>query len=122
MDQNPLQKARELILQFSTAADVAPQLAHLSQLPPDKLNEKLVTMYNQAPTIAAQGDVKGISTLLRIFDHFGDNSHDRMLLHYIAQAEANRALRHQAGMEEAMKVIAEAFADADAINEQIGTK
>lgn len=118
---SPLDKARELILSLSTEADAAAEITQIESLSPDLQTQRLEELYNTAEQKAKDGDVKGISVLLRVFEHFKDKSHDRMLLHYIAEAQANQALagnsEDPAELKQALKIISQAFADADSINE-----
>jgi hypothetical protein len=130
MHPTGLDKARELILSISTPQEAQTEIDKLKTLSPDELNKQLETYYTTAPTLAAKGDTKGISVMLRVFEYFEDQSHDRMLLHYIAQAEANQALEelknesqpHHTDMTKAIQLISEAFADANQINTATGVK
>ena len=123
--QSPLDQARELILSISTPTDAKDKIDQLEKLSPEELNKHLTELYNTAEQKAYAGDTKGISIILRVLEHFDDRSHDRMLLHYIAQAEANQELKqdpHNESITKALKIISEAFADADNIDNQIGAK
>lgn len=130
MSDNPLKKARELILSITSAEEAKEEISKFQSLDKTKRKEELNKFYDTAEEKAAKGDTKGISIILRVFDHFKDFSHDRMLLHYIAQAEANKALKvsegekpgelHHEDLQEALKLISAAFADANAINKQSG--
>ncbi len=130
MQKTPLDQARTLILSITRPEDAHQKITELQQYPSEELHEQLENYYNTAPRIAAQGDTQGISTMLRVFEHFGDRSHDRMLLHYIAQAEANKGLSelnteqtpHHEDMKTILALISDAFTDANSINAQKGTK
>ncbi|MBI3341729.1 hypothetical protein HY024_01260 [Candidatus Curtissbacteria bacterium] len=124
MDESPLNRARDLILSITTEVDAKEEIAKLELADPASLNKELEEYYNTAVELASAGDTKGISRMLRVFEHFGDKSHDRMLLHYVAQAEANKALKegNPEEMRQALALISQAFTDADAIDAQIGQK
>jgi hypothetical protein len=127
MSNNPLNQARELILKFSATQDAQEKISSLKNLPPDKLNKQLEEYYSQAEDLAFQGNIKEISIMLRVQEHFNDRSHDRMLLHYIAQAAANNALaelRSEAhpnyqDMKQALTLISKAFEYADKIDDSL---
>ncbi len=121
----PLDKARELILKQSTPEDAKKKIELLKNISEEELQEALIQYFDTAEPLAYSGNVQAISTMLRVLEHFGDKSHDRMLLHYIAQAAANNALSelkseshpHHVNMVTALTLISEAFADADQIND-----
>lgn len=64
--------------------------------------------------------------MLRVLEYFGDISHDRMLLHYVARAAANHALHelhseihpHHDDMVKIVTLISTTLADADRINDE----
>jgi hypothetical protein len=130
MDQKPIDKARELILSLSADVDAEEMIKEIEAVSDSERASKLAALYGTAIDKASGGDVKGISVMLRVFEHFGDRSHDRMLLHYIAQAAANNALTllqneksgesHHAELQQALELIAAAFADANELNKQSG--
>lgn len=127
-NKEPLKKARELILSLTTEEDAKPEIIKFEAFSDEERKTELTKLYNTAEEKAAKGDTKGVSLILRICDHFKDFSHDRMLLHYIAQAAANKALGelssekqpHHQDMVTALTLISEAFADANAINKKVG--
>lgn len=124
---DPLDKARELILSLSQPDDATTHIAEFSKLSEAVRIKALENYYNTVGKLASVGDTKAISVMLRVFEHFGDRSHDRMLLHYIAQAEANEGLqeekenpKNQKNIHDALQIISQAFADADEIDESLG--
>lgn len=123
----PLDKARELILSLTTPEEAKAEIERLSACNSTELSPQLTALYNTAEEKATAGDTKAISLMLRVLEHFGDKSHDRMLLHYIAQAEANKALKiaeeqKNPQLQEALQLISSAFADADDINDAASIK
>lgn len=126
----PMQQARELILQLTTPADAKEKIEAFEKISSPERERQLTEYYNTAEAVAAAGDTKRISIMLRVLDHFKDTSHDRMLLHYIAQAAAANALSelrsethpHHQDMIKAVHLIDEAFTTADKINNEHGIK
>lgn len=124
----PFEKARQLILSLSQPQDAEEKIKELSSLPPETRQKVLAKYYNTALPLASAGNTKAISMMLRVFDHFGDTSHDRMLLHYIAQAQTERTVKNmekqtpadEKSITEALQFIAKAFTYADEINVQNG--
>jgi hypothetical protein len=123
---SPLDLARSLILSLSSPSDAHSEIERVKLIEGDEQKKLLHELYMQAEQKAKDGDVQGISTMLRVFEHFGDRSHDRMLLHYIAEAEANYALGRSKDeksgefqyedLRKALEIISAAFKDADEIN------
>lgn len=123
--QNPFDAARQLILKQSSSEDAEEKIRDLQSLSSENLPKALENYFFTAEALAYAGKVKDISIMLRVLEHFGDKSHDRMLLHYIAQAAANNALEelkneahpHHTDMVSALSLISTAFDDADKIND-----
>ena len=130
MVEPALHQARELILNISTAKDAKPIIDCVKDIPVSKRGHKLTEYYNTAEHLASKGDTKAISVILRVLEYFGNFSHDRMLLHYIAEAAANHALHelksedhpNHKDMLKAITLISMAFADANKINAYLGIK
>ena len=130
MKSSPLHQARELILELTEPEAANEKIHAFEKLSPSERGKELTKYYSTAKDLAATGKTKEISIMLRILDRFGDTSHDRMLLHYIAQAAAAKALKelstethpHHHDMVKALRLISEAFTDADKINTERGIK
>lgn len=116
------EKARLLILSLSSPEDASEQIIELQNLSGEDLEIELNNLYDSAPRLATEGKVKEISVMLRIFEKFNNSSHDRMLLNYLAQAEANQALQNSTDSEEmiqALDLISESFEVANETNEEV---
>lgn len=91
-EESPLEKARQLILSLSIPQEAQPDIDLIEPLPPAAREMRLLNLYHTAPDLAAKGETKRLSVILRVFDYFSDHYHDEKLLSYIAQAEANSGL------------------------------
>lgn len=126
---DPLQQARELIMSFSTSQDAQEKIDLLKHASSLELQKALEEYFATAEGLAYKGNVQAISIMLRVLDHFQNFSHDRMLLHYIAQAAANNALEelktethpHHTDMIQTLSLISAAFDDADKIQDKTAT-
>ena len=127
MKNTPFDQARQLILKSSTPEDAQEKISALKHLPQEELHKSLEEYFNTAEALASQGQTKEISIMLRVLEHFNNKSHDRMLLHYLAQAASNNALAelkseahpHHQDMIKAMSLISQAFQDADKIDDTL---
>lgn len=91
-EETPLEKARQLVLSISAPQEIQPDLDQLEHLPKAALNMRLLNLYNTAADLAAKGETKRLSQMLRLFDFFSDHTHDEKLLSCVAQAEMNNGL------------------------------
>jgi hypothetical protein len=92
-EDTPLEKARQLILSLSAPQEAQNDIDQMEHLPPAAKNMRLMNLYSTAAELAAKGETKRLSVILRVFGYFSDHSHDNLLLHYVAQAETNSALQ-----------------------------
>lgn len=140
--QEALQRARNLIVQSADKDAVQKKILEIDALS-DKDKQKTVAMlYSTAEHEAVLGNTANIALIQLVSEHFRIEPHTRMLLHYYAQAEANRgkklvqqditdeekqhkileALANLTDILGLLSNISKAFTDADELNILEGEK
>ncbi|HSW96965.1 MAG TPA: hypothetical protein VLF89_04010, partial [Candidatus Saccharimonadales bacterium] len=88
--QEPMKRARDLIIKSAVQDDVDKKIAHFSAMSEIDRTTALKRLYPSAEHEAQLGNTSQIALIQLLCEHFGIEPHTRMLLHYYAQAEANR--------------------------------
>ncbi|HSW97799.1 MAG TPA: hypothetical protein VLF89_08290 [Candidatus Saccharimonadales bacterium] len=137
LPQEAIKRARNLIIKSAIQEDVDRKIAHISAMSPSDRITALNRLYPSAEHEAELGNTPQIALIQLLCEHFGIEPHTRMLLHYYAQAEANRGkkliqqdskdeqkqqqvleiLRNVSDILVILSNISKAFADADEIND-----